>query len=474
MQNLTLEEQIQVYTSIRDQVTNKEIFDNILGVDNYAPLRSKILLISAILRELGFVLSENTESYEYLSELTGNYRQYRGRVWTRELTDEELIEGVGQDDTDYSNPELDDILKTEPFWEEPKDYKVDSQGEPEDQTLENALFERRLQLNQTKETGDLRRAYDKIIKLENELNYYAKIKKDYELWLPAIPKVVLPRNDKKYYVDAYTFLSDVHPGKSISLGQTHGINEFNPDIAQERLAYYWRNFGKLLDRQLKTDDIDTVHIIFGGDMIENRYMHSGEASEATMSAPEEMAFMFKSCQRGIEKTLTQMRGNCNRIQITGICGNHDRVPNHRKTPHTNRVRESLAFVLYKQLEAWFEDEPLLEFVIPQGEGQIIDSFGFRTLAVHGDNVKMSRANNLLAPSRNYQENKIRPYNIDFLLMGHFHNYIFTDFFGINSSLCGPDSYATDFGFKPQLPCQSYFCVSQEYGRVVQPTPIFLN
>lgn len=301
----------------------------------------------------------------------------------------------------------------------------------EDFELSEALTERRTANTQRLEKRELTKAHDLILSLQDELEFYkgvdSSVKEKLILEVPTRYQPV----QVKGLIDAYTMLSDVHPGKLITLEQTLGVNEFNPDIAQERLNYYWINLIELLHRQRLTDSIDVVNVVFGGDMIENRYMHPGEATEASMSANEEVLFMFKSCRDGLESILSSMKDHCNKIRVTGICGNHDRMPNHRRTPHNNRTRESLAYLMYQMLSEHFRDEPFIEWIIPEGEGAILDSFGYQTLFVHGDNVKVSKANGMIAPSRDYMEKKIKAHGLDHLRFGHWHNYFSTPKFGIN-------------------------------------------
>lgn len=434
---------VKGYVADKERVSSKEIKAYLPPFPNIKPQPTTAQLsfaVSSCLRSLGFEAPSSSLAHSYLDPSGIEVRE-KMRVWDRQIAHEDAIATLEREELSY------------------------------DQTVE--YFQEKA--SQAEDMKASREAQVKIASLQNKLNFFTQIASEFDDLSMKIPSTVYHDPEKRQNrVDAYAVLSDVHPGKVTTLDQSFGFNQFNPEIATYRLKKYWENLRQLLVISSQTEAIDTVHLLLLGDMLENRYMHSQEATHASMSVSQELSFMFESCFSGINLIVDAMQDRANKFVISCISGNHDRIPNHRRTPMSNRTEESLVTFLYNQLAFQYRDQKHIEFKIPSAEGLILDSFGYKTLAVHGDSMQTSKANGLLVPSRNYMENKVKPLQADHLVYGHFHHRFVNHKFTGNSSICGPDAYTIGLGFELVEPTQSFWLVSENYQTVVNQTPIFLR
>jgi transposase len=79
-------------------------------------------------------------------------------------------------------------------------------------------------------------------------------------------------------------LSDIHWGETVKPEDVAGLNEYNPEIAEARLARYFRNALLLLNKERGAATIHQVLLWLGGDLIDNM-IHPAPPTATTAGPP---------------------------------------------------------------------------------------------------------------------------------------------------------------------------------------------
>ena len=275
-------------------------------------------------------------------------------------------------------------------------------------------------------------------------------------------------------------LSDWHWGEVVDKRETGGVNEFNREIAEERVSRLGQRIVLLLkDFAGRNPSYPGLWINLIGDMISGK-IHE-ELRETNWGTVPEQAVEVGEALAGLLEYLANEFPD-GPIDIACVVGNHGR--NSLKPRAKTKVRENTEWGIYKSLERQFKDRSRFRFQIPDTPDLHFEINGHRFLLTHGDSIGTKGGDGIIGPvgplRRGYA--KIRgaevPIKRDFAFMicGHWHTYqppgvLFPVM--VNGSLKGPDEYTAGMlraGYPPA--CQSLFIVSPKYG-LVHPEAIYL-
>lgn len=243
------------------------------------------------------------------------------------------------------------------------------------------------------------------------------------------------------------FLSDIHWGEVVDPNQIGGINEYNLEIAQERLRHTVSTAINLLE--MIDGEYPGIVVALGGDML------SGDIHEELSESNEKpMMPVFLDLYENMIWVIKQFADQYGNVFVPCVTGNHSRTT--RKPRAKSRNFTNFDWLLYTLLEKYFEKDSRIQFCIPDGPDALYKVYNTKYLLTHGDQFRGgdSMIGALGPVTRGDHKKRSRNGQIgldyDCMLIGHWHQLIQMQRLIINGSLKGYDEYANanNFGFEP--------------------------
>ena len=243
------------------------------------------------------------------------------------------------------------------------------------------------------------------------------------------------RNEGNKY--AIALFSDAHIEETVTSASVLGKNEYNIDIAKQRIENYFINLTSCLNK----DDVESLIFASLGDTISG-YIHD-ELSQTNGMSPMEATLL---AQNLIYSGLCHLCKNTKLKQITfiGIVGNHSRTT--KKIQHANGYKLSYEWLMYKNIEQQCKIAKLpIEFNIPDSELAIGIYPALNRLSLKWNNT----------------------FNQDRIFLGHFHCCTSIANAAVNGSIIGYNAFAMTNGLAYEEPCQYYVVYDTEIGELLE-------
>lgn len=250
---------------------------------------------------------------------------------------------------------------------------------------------------------------------------------------------------------AIALFSDAHIEETVTSDSVLGLNEYNINIATERIKKYFVNLVDALNK----DNVKNLIFAVLGDCISG-YIHE-ELSQTNGCTPLEATFIAQNLiYNGLEYIVDN--STVENIKFIGIVGNHGRTT--KKIQHTNGHVMSYEWLMYKNIEKQIELTGLpIEVEIPNSEMAILQtSDGKKYLFMHGFQIKTSGVSTVcgIYPALNRLSLKLdRNFHQDKIYIGHFHSCISIPNATVNGSIIGFSAYSLSNGFSYEEPSQMY-------------------
>ena len=270
-----------------------------------------------------------------------------------------------------------------------------------------------------------------------------------------------------------TLWSDWHWGETVDRRETGGLNEFNREVAEKRVANLVNHTIMLLRDYAGTrPDYPGIYVLLGGDMVSG-LIHD-ELVETNWGNIAEQAMEVSAAIAGGIDALAEEFGH---VWITGVVGNHGRTT--AKPRAKGRVRDSYDRAVYKSVQKYFAGVDWVDVQIPDETDVLIDVYGHRFLLTHGDSLGVKGGDGIIGALGPIARGAVKLRNsegqvgrdFDTLVMGHWHQYIPRgDGLGVivNGTLKGYDEYARLFlRARFSRPSQALWLVSPKYGVAAQ-------
>lgn len=285
------------------------------------------------------------------------------------------------------------------------------------------------------------------------------------------PKWTIQRKNKQHSAGIpVIFASDIHAGEVVNPSEINGLNAYNLSICEQR-------FRKLISRAIDLcknhmGNCQTYHgIIFalGGDMISGD-IHRELTRTNEKTSLQTLVFLFDLFVWGI-KTLAAQFEN---VFVPGVSGNHgeQRLDSHKPSvksyAHTN-----YDWLLYTLLEKHFQDNPKIQFLVPQDNDARFKIFDKRILLTHGNAIGVKGGDGMIGSVGPIARGAIKLQNqaasmgvdFDLVMMGHWHRFYDDGIALVNGTLKGHDEYAARVLRAPYSPpFQLLFFIHEEWGR----------
>lgn len=268
--------------------------------------------------------------------------------------------------------------------------------------------------------------------------------------------------DKKIetgYRYAVALFSDAHIEETVRPETVLGKNEYNIEIAEERIKKYFQN----LTLCLKEDKVQDLIFASLGDTISG-YIHD-ELAQCNGLSPLRAVHKAQSLIYSGLKYIVENTG-LKHIRFIGIVGNHSRTT--KKIQHANGYEMSLEWLMYMNIKEQCAAANLpIDFCIPEAEIAILDTIDNRRfLFCHGFQIKGSGTGTVcgIYPALNRLSMKWgQNFNQDKIYLGHFHSCISIPNATVNGSIIGYNSFSLSNGFKDEPPAQMYEVYDSNIG-----------
>ena len=322
------------------------------------------------------------------------------------------------------------------------------------------------ELVQTKAQLDERRK--RIEELERSLKIYEKVSAFSKNpgWLTKEP------TNKKHHGMWTVMMSDLHLDEVVSIDEVMGMNKYDREIAEIRLAKIFNSIVRIADEWHSGISIDGLVLQWGGDLFAG-VIH--DELRRTNAAPilDTLDYWIDPMLQGI----SMLSEHFGRVYIPVVVGNHGRYD--RKPIAKLRARENYEWYFAKTVARIASERKLkgVEFNISDSADVTYMTYGYRKMLTHGDQARGGSGwGGIMSPIMRLDDKKQKrqsavrlPY--DYIDIGHWHQLTWMPRGMINGCMSGYDEYAflNNFGF--EVPQQGMYLMTPEHGRTFT-APIF--
>ena len=258
--------------------------------------------------------------------------------------------------------------------------------------------------------------------------------------------------------------SDWHFGEVVKKGEVGGLNEFNSQIAEDRVKLLVdRSLG--LIRHHMPDGVPGAVVCLGGDMMTGD-IHQ-ELADTNDKYVLETVRQLKSV---LAAALVKVADECGHVFVPCVVGNHGRST--LKPRMKGVVQTSFEWNIYTDLEDRLRNDDRIQFVIPGETDVLFAVHGHRFLLTHGDRLGVKGGDGIIGALGPIKRGEFKVRNseaqigrdFDTLLMGHWHQYLSTRGLIVNNCLKGYDEFARLALRAPATPAsQALWFVHRKWG-----------
>lgn len=276
-----------------------------------------------------------------------------------------------------------------------------------------------------------------------------------------------PRKREKHKATMVVLLSDIHCEETVRPETVNGLNEFNLDVCERRLAELQERFHAMLEHERQLTRIDRVVVWLGGDLISG--MIHPELAEENQLHPLAAKRWIGERVRGF---LDSVSANAHEVIIPTSCGNHGRTTEKQRT---NEAATSYEYDLYLSMR---QQERCKNVRWDVGEGHLnyVNLDGFNIRFGHGHAIKYGGGiggihvplNKAIAAWDDVQR-------ADLTCIGHWHQFSWgRGRYVTNGSVIGYSAYCVKIKATYEPPCQAAFVVDHGRNEVTRAYPLFCD
>ena len=282
-------------------------------------------------------------------------------------------------------------------------------------------------------------------------------------------EIIIRESGNDSEATAIVLASDWHIEEIVKSIKVNGMNEFNLDIAKKRIEQFFQNTLKLVEKEKKNAQINTLILALLGDFITGN-IHEEHLENCSLRPVEAMIEAQNMILSGIMFLLKNSKLN---LVIPCHVGNHTRITKqvHVSTEQGN----SLETFMYYNLKNYFRGNKRVQFLIAEGYHSYVTIYDYIIRFHHGHNMRYGGGvGGIFIPAFKAisQWQKIKSADLD--CFGHFHQFRDGGNFVCNGSLIGYNSYALSIKADFELPKQVFFLVDKKRKGKTVTTPILFD
>jgi primosomal protein N'' len=285
---------------------------------------------------------------------------------------------------------------------------------------------------------------------------------------PIQPPVIEAKKGPKHQATAVALASDWHVEETVDSRTVNGRNEYNLDVADERIKAYFQGIEWLLRHHRHSMQIDTLVLWLGGDLMTG-YIHEELEESNALSPTQTVLWLMERLVAGIDF----LKGHIN-LQVVCSYGNHGRTTKKRRI--TTGAANSYEWMMYKLLAQRYAGDKKVNFTVADGDHVYLDIYQWTLRFTHGDNFQFGGGvGGLSIPIRKGVQSLESFKHADITCMGHFHQQKDFGDIVVNGSMIGYNPYAVKINAGYEPPQQAFFLMDPEcpVGKCMS-TPIWLD
>jgi len=272
---------------------------------------------------------------------------------------------------------------------------------------------------------------------------------------------ITPATNAHSEATAIIVASDWHYEEQIKPSYVSGLNQYNLEIADQRINRFFQNALRLINICKQDIEIDNIVLALLGDFISGN-IHD-ENLETGQLRPIDAAFAVQGkLMSGIKFLLEKTK--CDIIVPCSV-GNHSKIT--EKIHVSTETGNSLEGLMYHNMAMYFEDEPRVKFVISESYHTYLTIYN-RTLRLHhGHAIRYNGGiGGIYIPVSKAiaQWNKAKFADLD--VFGHWHQQRDGGNFITNGSLIGYNAYALRIKADYEEPKQAFFLIDKDRGKTI--------
>jgi hypothetical protein len=280
-------------------------------------------------------------------------------------------------------------------------------------------------------------------------------------------------------------LSDLHVGEVVNREEVMGVNEYNLETAEKRIAKLFNAASILTTSAWPASDAapSKVCVLLGGDLISGHGLHPEHAETDAGTAYQQTKWAAEYIAAGVLRwhlDLEERFGKPIPIELISVVGNHGRDTFGK--PRTKLVSiQSYDTLVSDFVEAALKQYKTITHYRPRGFDAYFDAAGWPLLLTHGDRMGAGGGTGFIGPAATIikghrkildtEHRQRRP--VYKVFSGHFHTTCVTPFGFGNGSGVGYGEFAKSLRADPE-PAQQNFVVFHERIGVIRWHPIAMG
>lgn len=260
--------------------------------------------------------------------------------------------------------------------------------------------------------------------------------------------------------------SDFHCDELIYKRKVNGLNDFNLETADKRIAKFFGNAIRLIKMVEKEAKVDAITLALLGDFVSSN-IHEELLENTSLRPIEAILWVYDRLESGI-KLIRETFPNYPLV-VPCCTGNHSRI--NKKLRISTESGNSLEFFLYSMLKKQF---PEIEFLVSESYMCYIDIYGKKCRYMHGHHCRYwGGVGGLTIPLNKAIHMWNEAKYADYTFLGHFHTMQSGSQWRSNGSLIGysPFSIAIKSSYEP--PVQKFMTLLSN-GMISNECPIILE
>ena len=261
-----------------------------------------------------------------------------------------------------------------------------------------------------------------------------------------------------------TVWTDWHLGETVSAAETHGVNAYTIQIAEERVT-------RIIDRTiaLARDHGPKAYpgavVCLGGD-----FVSGGLHPELLATDEQEVIPSALRAADMLTSGLKRMADHFGRLYVPCAAGNHGRAT--QKPQFKRYVFKNFDFLIYEMVRKNLADDPRIVIHHTSENDVHFRVYGLRFALTHGDMLGVKGGDGIIGALGPIMRGEIKTgkqmaaigKDYDILIMGHWHQALWLPRAIVANTLKGWDEYARlSLRAPPSAPSQPLFFVHPRHG-----------
>jgi hypothetical protein len=264
---------------------------------------------------------------------------------------------------------------------------------------------------------------------------------------------------------AVVLASDWHYSERVRSSEVNGLNEFNIEIAKERISQFFIATARMIKVFSKDIKIKNLVLALLGDFVSGS-IHE-ELLETNQCSPIDETIEVQAC---IASGIKYLLSHCE-VDIVIPChsGNHARLS--KKQHHATESGHSIEYYMYHNLARHFKSNPRVKFLISPSYHSYLKVYDYTIRFHHGHNLKYQGGiGGLFIPVFKAISQWNKGCRADWDFFGHWHSMRDGGNFICNGSVVGYNAYALSIKAEFEKPKQAFILIDKKRGKTVV-TPI---